>query len=115
LRAEPAEQLLSGLADVREFDVVVIDGCQLPKLATAALRSNCWVATSPMRGERHLLTDNWIRLDLRPRASLGSNGSVPVDAVVVVSAVCAEGSVRLAFDPSCARFEEAAVVDAGKN
>ncbi len=115
LKAEPEEQLLSDLADVREFDVVVIDGCQVPRLARAALRANCWVATSPLRGDRHLLTDNWIRLELRPRASMGSSGPVPVDAVVVASAVCAEGSVRLAFDPCCVRFESTAVVDAGKN
>jgi hypothetical protein len=96
------------------FDVVVINGCQIPQLARQALNERCWVLTSRMFGLRTDITKDWIRLRLKPLRITDSQ-LVSVEVVVVESALCPEGSVGLAFDGSCLRFGNAEALNPSMN
>ena len=114
LSAAPKPGELGDAPPMGSFDVVVIDGCQIPQLARAALNERCWVLTSRMSGLRTDITKDWIRLRLKPLRITDSQ-LVSVEAVVVESALCPEGSVGLAFDGSCLRFGDAAALNPSTN
>ena len=99
---------------MENFDAVVIDGCQIPQLARQALNERCWVLTSRIFGLRTDITKDWIRLRLKPLRITDSQ-LVSVEAVVVESALCPEGSVGLAFDGSCLRFSNAEALNPSLN
>jgi len=114
LSAEPQPGELGDVPPMGSFDVVVIDGCEIAKLAREALIERCWVLTSRMLGRRTDITKDWIRLRLKPLRTTDSQ-LVSVEAVVVESALCPEGSVGLAFDGSCLRFGNAEALNPSMN
>ena len=114
LSAEPQPSELGDAPPMGSFDVVVIDGCQIPQLACAALNERCWVLTSRMLGRRTDITKDWIRLRLKPLRITDSQ-LVSVEAIVVESALCPEGSVALSFDGSCLRFGSAEALNPSMN